>query len=97
MSIKIQKLREEREKNETKMTALRERNRELERKIAEEEGLELRALMRNEKINMDELVSLLRARKENPFADASTGDMDDDFDIADKKRKDEEDDEYDDE
>lgn len=62
---KIQKFQEELEKNEAKMAALKGRGRELEQKIREAETLEIFALMRNEKLTMDDLLVLARSRKEN--------------------------------
>jgi hypothetical protein len=65
MNNKTQKLRDELEKIEIKMTALKERGKTLEQKIREAETLEICALMRSENLSMDELVALARSRKEN--------------------------------
>jgi len=65
MNNKTQKYREELERIEIKMTALKERGKALEQKIREAETLEICALMRSENLSMDELVALARSRKEN--------------------------------
>ena len=64
MDNKVQKYREELEKNEAKMSALKERGKMLEQKIREAETIEICALMRSENISMAELVALARSRKE---------------------------------
>jgi hypothetical protein len=80
MNSKTQKFRDEMDKNELKITALKERNRELERKIMEVENLEIRALMRSESITLSELVSLARSKKDNnglpAFAEKQADSMD---------------------
>ena len=65
MNNKVQKYREELEKIEVKMTALKERGKVLEQKIREEETLEIYALMRSENLTMSELVALAHSRKED--------------------------------
>lgn len=65
MNNKIQKYREELEKIEAKVTALKERGKALEQKIREAETLEICALMRNENLSMSELIALARSRTEN--------------------------------
>ena len=73
MKNKIQKFQEELDRNDAKMTALKERNRELEQKISEAETLEIRALLRSEKLSMDDLIALARSRKENQELPSFTG------------------------
>jgi len=65
MNNKIEKYHKELENNEVKLTALKERNRELEQKIREAETMEIFSLMRTNKISKDELVALLLSKKEN--------------------------------
>lgn len=86
MNKKVQKYREELEKIETKMTALKERGKTLEAKIREEETLEITALMRSEGLTMSELIALARSRKENqgfPSFDEKSAD------VADEEAEDE--------
>ena len=98
---KIQKFQEELERNEGKITALKERNRELEQKIREAETMEIFALMRSEGLSMDDLVALARSRKENSglpsfsgkLPDAADGEADDDTDYRRKEYGEDEDDE----
>ena len=81
MINKVQKYQEELEKNGTKMAALKERSRELEQKIREAETLEIYALMRSEKLTMEDLITLARSRKENqglPSFTSGQGDVTDD-------------------
>jgi len=73
MKNKVQKYQEELDKNGAKIAALKERNRELEQKIREEETLEICALMRSEKLTMEDLVALARSRKENQGLPSFTG------------------------
>ncbi len=90
MDNKVQKYREELEKNEAKMSALKERGKMLEQKIREAESIEICALMRSENISMAELVALARSRKEGQVfpsimdrqADATDEDTDKEQDIA---------------
>jgi hypothetical protein len=65
MNNKIQKYRDELEKIDAKMAALKERGKALEQKIREAETLEICALMRSENLTMSELISLARSKKEN--------------------------------
>ena len=65
MNNKVQKYREELEKIETKITALKERGKALEQKIREAETLEICALMRSENLSMSELIALARSRTDN--------------------------------
>lgn len=102
MNNKIQKYRDERDRNEAKMAAIKERNRELERKIAEEEGIEIRAVMRSENFNLDELIALLRSAKQNAQeSEAHDGprneddDLNTDDEMQEERRTYEEDDEMD--
>lgn len=65
MINKMQKYREERDRNTAKMARLKERNDELDRKIAEAENMEIRALLHSENITLDELVALARSLRES--------------------------------
>ena len=65
MNNKVEKYHKELESNEVKLTALKERNRELEQKIREAETMEIFSLMRINKITKDELVALVLSKKEN--------------------------------
>ena len=65
MNNKVQKYREELEKIETKITALKERGKALEQKIREAETLEICALMRSENLSMSELITLARSRSKH--------------------------------
>jgi len=80
MKNKVQKYQEELEKNEAKMTALKERGRELEQKIREAETLEICALMRSEKLTVEDLIVLARSRKENQGLPSFAGSLADEPD-----------------
>ena len=64
MNNKIQKYREEHEKNAGNIARLQERNKTLDRKIMEEENLEIRAAMRSENITITELMAYVRSMRE---------------------------------
>lgn len=89
MANKLQKYLEERVKNDAKIALLKERNGELDRKIAELESLEIRALLRTENITLDELIALARSRKEGNVpsyhADEPDEMMDDDSNEKEKE------------
>lgn len=59
-NAKLNKYRAERESCMEKMAALQERVRELNRKIEDSENMEIRALMKDEKISLDELMAMLK-------------------------------------
>ena len=64
MNNKIQKYRDEHEKNAGTIARLQERNKALDRKIMEEENLEIRAAMRSENITLAELMAYVRSMRE---------------------------------
>lgn len=88
MNKKIQKLREEQERNEAKITALKERNKDIERKVAEEENIEIRAVLRSHNITLDELIALASAKQAaeksdpadeyEPYAEEAIDDVEED-------------------
>lgn len=59
-NAKLDKYRAEKASCMEKITALQERVRTLNRKIEESENMEIRALMKDEKISLDELLALVR-------------------------------------
>ena len=65
---RLQKYREEREKNAAKITGLQERNRELDQKILEAENLEIRSLLESQRMTVDDLARLLQSLREKPAA-----------------------------
>ena len=75
MKSKMEKYRDEREKNAAKIASLKERNGDLDRRIAEVETLEIRALMRSQNLTLDDLVALARARKESNEVPSFTGEQ----------------------
>lgn len=65
MNSKLEKYTEERDKIAEKIAALDARRKALENKIMEVENLEIRALMRSEKLSLSELMDLVRSMQEN--------------------------------
>lgn len=65
MVNKLQKYREERNRNTAKITRLQDRNNILDHKIAEMENSEIRALLFSANITVDELAALIRAQQES--------------------------------
>lgn len=65
MNSKLEKYTEERDKIVEKIAALDARRKALENKIMEVENLEIRALMRSEKLSLSELMDLVRSMQEN--------------------------------
>lgn len=63
---RLQKYREEREKNTAKIAALQERNRELDQKIHEAENMEIRSLMESQSMTVDDLARLLHSLRDKP-------------------------------
>lgn len=59
-NAKLDKYRAEKASCMEKIAALQERVRTLNRKIEESENMEIRALMKDEKISLDELLALVR-------------------------------------
>ncbi len=59
-NAKLDKYRAEKASCMEKIAALQDRVRTLNRKIEESENMEIRALMKDEKISMDELLALVR-------------------------------------
>ena len=80
MNAKIEKYTEERDKIITKMAVLDARRKELDGKIMEAENLEIRAMMRSEKLTLPELMELVRTMQEKHLAPYSAADNDDEFD-----------------
>lgn len=58
------KIREEHRRCLEKIAALQKRAKELERKLAESESLEIRALMKDENVTLDELTALVRSMQQ---------------------------------
>lgn len=57
---KLEKYREERNRQLEKLAYIQERVKELDRKIAEGESLEIRALMKTENMTLNDLTTLVR-------------------------------------
>lgn len=72
MTNKLQKYREERERNTSKIALLTERNASLDQKIAELENLEIRAVLRSENVTVDQLIAMFRSLRQgqNPVQPA---------------------------
>lgn len=68
MNPKITKLREEHEKNRTKISELQARNRELERQLRELENTEIIGLVRAQGFSLEDFAALLRGTKAPPAA-----------------------------
>ena len=65
---RLQKYREERDKNAAKIAGLQERNEELEQKIIAAENLEIRSLMESQRMTVDDLARMLHALRDKPVA-----------------------------
>ena len=68
MNPKITKLREEHEKNRTKISELQARNRELERQLRELENTEIIGLVRAQGFSLEDFAALMRNMKAPPAA-----------------------------
>ena len=63
MNPKIEKYRQEREKNREKISRLQARNRVLDAKILELENTEIVGMVRTQGMNLEEFASMLQALK----------------------------------
>ena len=63
MNPKITKLREEHEKNRTKISELQAKNRELERQLRELENTEIIGLVRAQGFSLEDFAALMRGMK----------------------------------
>mgnify|MGYP002868934342 CR=1 FL=1 len=63
MNPKIEKYRQEREKNKEKISRLQARNRILDAKILELENTEIVGMVRTQGMNLEEFASMLQALK----------------------------------
>lgn len=66
MNPKIQKLKTEREKNDCKIAALRERNKNISEKIAELENTEIIGMVREHELTPDMLYEMICTLKTRP-------------------------------
>lgn len=66
---KLEKYREERGRYLEKIASYQKRVRALDQKIMEAENLEIRALMRNENITLDDLTALVRQMQERRWSE----------------------------
>ncbi len=64
MNSKLEKYTEERDKITAKIAVLEERRKVLDGKIIESETLEIRALMKTEKMTLTDLMALVRSMQE---------------------------------
>lgn len=69
---KLQRYRDERKRYLDKIAAYQERVKALEQKIVEGENLEIRAMMRDENISLDELMALVKTMQERRRAQAAS-------------------------
>ena len=76
MNPKITKLREEHEKNRTKISELQARNRELEKQLRELENTEIIGLVRAQGFSLEDFAALMRDMKAPP-ADRTTIEQED--------------------
>ncbi|MBR6862303.1 MAG: DUF4315 family protein [Acidaminococcaceae bacterium] len=63
MNPKITRLREEHEKNRTKISELQARNRELEKQLRELENIEIIGLVRAQGFSLEDFAALMRGMK----------------------------------
>ena len=68
LNPKIIKLREEHEKNRTKISELQARNRELEKQLRELENTEIIGLVRAQGFSLEDFAALMRGLKAPPAA-----------------------------
>ena len=66
MNPKIQKLKSEREKNDRKISALRERNKQIDERITELENTDIIGMVREYKLTSDMLYRLILEMKTRP-------------------------------
>ena len=71
MNQKIKRLRAEIEKNEGKIAALQEKNRELKKELQGQENLEIIGLVREQGLSLEELAVMMQQIRENPIPPAS--------------------------
>ena len=84
MNAKITKLRAERGKNETKISDLQARNKEIDALIMELENTDILGLVRASGMTPDQLAALLRGMKDSPVP-ASTETYDEQEEITDEE------------
>lgn len=70
MNQKIKRLRAEIEKNEKKITALQEKNRELKKELQSQENLEIVGLVREQGLSLEELAVMMKRNRDNAIPPA---------------------------
>ncbi len=70
MNQKIKRLRAEIEKNEGKIAALQEKNRDLRKELQAQENMEIVGLVREQGLSLEELAVMMRQIRENPIPPA---------------------------
>lgn len=73
MNPKIKKLREEKEKNQSRITRLQHRNKVIDEKVIELENTEIIGLVRESSMDLDALATFLQSQKGTPVNHETEG------------------------